>query len=366
MFALLLASTSAAVRPPFTGAFPWQRVPTMCQTHIGGIFQRQDMNGTGRFDDGILHFLAENYDLIVLNGLEPGAPGCIEPKIKYAADRIAAVNPNAKVLVYMANNLHHGAMKPPGQGPDKNYKCGLDNFKAEWRRTYDNGTVYTSKGKNYVHNLSNPECRKWWVDVVTNKTLGDNVHGVFADNGMDEPPSYVSPDRGAAEMRGQQSLLDEVRKSGKYVIFNGIRYALTVRGIPRDDLKALDSLLPHADAGYYEGWMSGGFRDPITGVLNTSYATHVMHKMINVSKSQPTKSIAFKLGPGPCIGYIAGQDFGCTWPFANGSKPIHNKMNGTPQTPEERRAAAAKLITFPLATFLCAAGPKWHLDYSWG
>jgi hypothetical protein len=29
------------------------------------------------------------------------------------------------------------------------------------------------------------------------------------------------------------------------------------------------------------------------------------------------------------------------------------------------RAAAAQHLTFPLATFLCAAGPRWHLDYTW-
>ncbi len=28
--------------------------------------------------------------------------------------------------------------------------------------------------------------------------------------------------------------------------------------------------------------------------------------------------------------------------------------------------AAAKLIAFPLATFLCAAGSNWLLDYTWG
>ena len=61
------------------------------------------------------------------------------------------------------------------------------------------------------------------------------------------------------------------------------------------------------------------------------------------------------------------QAIGCTWPFAHHSTPpVPNEMNGTPETAEARRAAAAKFITFPLATFLCAAGPKWHFDYGWG
>ena len=68
---------------------------------------------------------------------------------------------------------------------------------------------------------------------------------------------------------------------------------------------------------------------------------------------QPTKGLAFKSGPGPCIGYIAGL-LGCTWPNKDGTPWVPNGWNGTPKTDEEMRAAAASLITFPLATFLCA------------
>ena len=82
------------------------------------------------------------------------------------------------------------------------------------------------------------------------------MHGVFADNGLDSPsldsPS-IAPERGAALLRGQQQLLDEVRASGKYIIFNGIRYAgVHADGSVRDDFAALDVLLPHASAGYCE------------------------------------------------------------------------------------------------------------------
>ena len=44
----------------------------------------------------------------------------------------------------------------PAHGPtqDTNYACGLDDFKAEWRATYDNGTAYTMHGgKSYMHDL---------------------------------------------------------------------------------------------------------------------------------------------------------------------------------------------------------------------
>ena len=100
-------------------------------------------------------------------------------------------------------------------------------------------------------------------------------------------------------------------------------------------------------------------------MLNEAYVTHGLLRMINVSREQPDRGVTFKTGPGPCVGYIAGL-LGCTWPLANGSEPARNGWNGTPQTAAGMRAAAAALITFPLATFLCAAGPKWHLDYTWG
>ena len=80
LLALALACAGAGA------AFPWQRVPTMCQTHLGGIFSRTAMVGTGRLDDAAVRFLARNYDLIVANGLEPGnttgGGECAEPKVK--------------------------------------------------------------------------------------------------------------------------------------------------------------------------------------------------------------------------------------------------------------------------------------------
>ena len=265
------SSGTAAARPKFTGQFPWQRVPTMCQTHIDGRFVRRGgMLGTGRLDDAVLRFLAENYDLIVAGNLEPGRDGCLEPKIKDFADRIAGFNPNATVLVYQANQLHHGSLVPPGASADTQYLCGLDNFKPEWIATTDNGTRATAHaGKQYIQNLSNPAARRWWLGVVSNETLGQNVHGVFADNSLDAPPAFAGPERGAALLRGQQALLEEVRAAGKYVIFNGVRYAgVQQDGHVRDDFAALDVLLPHASSGYCEPWLASPYRNATTGVLS--------------------------------------------------------------------------------------------------
>jgi len=365
------AHTSAAP-PPFSNEFPWSRVPTMAQSSLPGIFTRKGMSGTGRDDDKVLRFYAENYALVVPGNPQPGKPGCLEPKIKDFADRVVSFNPNATVLVYMANNMHHGALVPPGERPDSHYLCGLDLFKKEWIATMDNGSYVTDgRGKKYTHNLSNPECRKWWLATVSNKTLGENVRGVFADNGLDTGRTYkgVSTARGAALLRGQQALLEEVRASGTYVIFNGIRCVPSGGAAgcgERDDFDALDSLLPHASAGYFEPWLGSMFRNATTGVLNAAATAHALHKMINVSRAQPSKGITFKCGPGPCMGYIAGQSLGCTWPFTNGSTNVPNEANGSPQTAAALRDAASKLITFPLACFLCAAGPRWHLDYTWG
>jgi hypothetical protein len=314
--AVAASRSSLAQRPRFTGAFPWQRVPTMCQTGYPGRFVRSgNMSGSGRPDDKVIRFLAENYDVIVAGDTEPLVPGCLEPKVKAFADRIAVVNPHTRVLVYNANQLHHGAMLPPGRRPEQNYLCGLDLFKPEWRATLPNGSAATAHGGNYyLHNLTNPDVRRWWVGVVANGSLGQNVHGVFADNGMDSAPTWAGTSRGEALLAGQQQLLDEVRAAGKYVIFNGIRYATTTKGAVRDDYDALQVLLPHASAGYHEPWLSAAYRNLTTGKLDAARVAHGLQTMINVSRSLPDKGITFKSGPGPCVGYIAGLLSWCVQP----------------------------------------------------
>ena len=250
----LVAAVAAAVagdvaglpRVPFSDSFPWPRVPTMCQTGIDGRFVRSGgMAGSGRLDDAVVRFLAENYALIVPGNLQPEVTGCLEPKIKDFADRVAQFNPRTKVLVYEANQLHHGALVPPGAEPDAQGLCGLDNFRAEWIATTNDGARLTAHpsaraphGAQYVHNLSIPAMRRWWVATISNATLGENVKGVFADNSLDSATAFsgVSPARGAALLRGQQALLDEARAAGKYAIFNGVRYAgVRPNGAVRDD-----------------------------------------------------------------------------------------------------------------------------------
>ena len=377
MLLLFVASTLGELpRPAFTDTFPWARTPTMCQTHIpGGIFVRRDMAGTGRFADEVVAFLANNMALVVANGLEPGLPSqCAEAAVGELADRIHAVNPNSKVILYQANMIvhsHKASLMPTGV-PETLLLCGLDNVAPSMlARDPATGTLVTTHGgSQYIHNLSDPAMRAQWLNVVLNKSLGNHVAGVFADNSFDGATlsSWMTPDVAAAYMEGQQSLLASVVAAGKYVIFNGLRLHYNSRGKVTDDIASLDTELPYGSSGYFEPWLGYSYRpDRTTGKLDATLATHALLRMINASTTQPTKGVAFRAGPGPCVGFIGGQAIGCTWPFANHSTPpVPNEMNGTPETTEARRAAAAKLITFPLATFLCAAGPKWHFDYGWG
>lgn len=127
------ALAAAVLALAATAAFPWKRTPTMCQIGMSGRYTRSNMTGVGRLDEKVVRFLANNYDLIVAGDPAPGRSGCLEPKIKDFADRIAAIDNKTRVLVYKANQIHHGAMMPPGQKPDgSNGFCGLNNFKAEW------------------------------------------------------------------------------------------------------------------------------------------------------------------------------------------------------------------------------------------
>ena len=147
---------ASAALPPFSRSFPWERVPTMAQSGLPGIFVRRGMTGTGRLDNKVLRSYADHYDLIVAGDSEPGKGGCLEPKVKDFADRIFATNPHATVLVYMASNIHHGSLVPRGARPDTSALCGLDNFKEEWIATLDNGSYVTIHGgKQYNSGLLN-------------------------------------------------------------------------------------------------------------------------------------------------------------------------------------------------------------------
>ena len=120
------ASDASGGPASWTESFPWKRVPTMAWTSMWGPFVRKNMTGTGRFDDKVVRFLAENYELIVANGVEPGPkvslilivrsictlkmefseqghPNgvCQETKLKDFADRVAKFNPKAKVIMYL-------------------------------------------------------------------------------------------------------------------------------------------------------------------------------------------------------------------------------------------------------------------------
>ena len=346
----------------------------MAWTGYWGPFSRKNMTGTGRFDDMVVKFLAEHNELIVASALEPGsakhpAPACQEGKTREFADRVAAFNPNVKTIVYNANNIHQGALlpgipsRPNRTSAPGNYMCGLDRFKKEWATTYANGTAvsflipedYLPPGNlrnpHYMHNLSIAAVRDWWVGIITNETLGKNVHGAFADNGLTCASAGCHPyedwyldgdlERAKPLLRGQQLMLDQARAAGKYVVFNGER--------PVQDYAGLETLLPHADATYFEPWLGGPYRDPTTGKLNASMASHALLKMINASTTQPNKGVIFRASPSNSVSSGGGE----------GSGDLHTA------DPAELRANATKNIGFPLATFLCAAGARWKFCYAY-
>ena len=143
---LLAASAPAAVAAPaqqasrsappasWTEAFPWERVPTMAWTNYWGPWERKNMTGTGRLDDEVVRFLAENNELIVASGHGEGeGRTCAETHLKDFADRVASFNPKVKVIVYHANNIHHGALLPTNAWWKKHHgnATGLQNLGVE-------------------------------------------------------------------------------------------------------------------------------------------------------------------------------------------------------------------------------------------
>ena len=111
--------------------------------------------------------------------------------------------------------------------------------------------------------------------------------------------------------------------------------------------RALDTLLPHADSGYFEPWLGGSFRDA-AGKLNASKATGALLKMINHSTALPDKGVTFRSSP---AGDVPSSGGGVDW--------IHHA------DPAVLRANATKKLGFPLASFLCAANAHWKLCYAY-
>ena len=272
---VLMVGSVAAVQP---ASFPWSRVPLKASPGIGRPELIDGNRSAGALTDPEVTWLARHHSIVILSGAtqvsahalfaegsvvyavlshvmsrcllgraqDPTNKSvCAELKIADAARRLKAANPTVRVFVYFPSSKDESAI----QG-----YCGESVFSGhpEWRVKYPNGSDFVNSGGSYVHDLTQPVVRAWWIAAATNASFFRWMDGVFADNAIANNDQLISPDGvrpsktlGAALLAGQQALYSELRVrlrelgGNRTVIFNGIRQGQHFSGIP--------NLLPHAD-----------------------------------------------------------------------------------------------------------------------
>ena len=205
--------------------------------------------------------------------------------------RLKAANPKVRTFVYFPSSKDESSIQ--------NY-CGEKIFDQhpEWRVKLPNGSDFVVAG-SYQHDLTQPAVRSWWIQAATNATFFAHFDGVFADNAIANTNQLVTadgtrmtPKAGAALLKGQQALYDELRAKlavdGKSVIFNGIRQG--------QGFAAISTLLPHADGGEMEDFMvsiharfANGSLDPSKTVPTMQVCgacSFILHFMLYFSEAQ--------------------------------------------------------------------------------
>ena len=184
------------------------------------------------------------------------------------------------------------------------------------------------------YDLSNPEVRTWWTDVVQKAVVEGSCDGVF----MDAFPQIIASrnnilwgDKKYQAIR--QGLADIIRETRskigdhKLIFYNGIRITPNNQ-IGNDFMQNTDTVMIE----HFGHFQSGSKECMLTDIK----------EMIKSGKHG--KIVVFKAWPG----------------FAWIDREAMKKPLG------EMRALAAKNITFPLAAFLVGAQKNAYFIYNWG
>lgn len=294
--------------------FSWDTVPVYI--HYG------DPNG---YTDEAIEFIASHSDFVCMEKSQgKNVHGSVEKGQIADAKRLKAANPDIKVLFYWNTFLDYG-----GYDAHEVYQ----QHPEWWLRNLD-GELDFKTGQLKRYDLSNPEVREWWTDVVEAAVANGPCDGVF----MDAFPQITAAANkrlwGDAKFEAiQQGLMDVLKltreKSGPNAIlmYNGIRNT--------DTLSFGMQYLDMADATTIEHF----------GYFQSASPDAMARDMAAMSEAgKRGKIVVFKAWPG--FAWIDGDKM----------KRPH----------EELLAEARRNITFPLACFLVAAQPWSYFCYTWG
>lgn len=299
--------------------FSWDRVPVYA--HFG-----YDPNLTPQQYD----FLAEHFSLVTFaagNVREDAEKG-----IATGAAEIKKRNPSVKVLFYFAGDILHSPFT------ESNASFPKEGFleKPSVRKITNPRTGKQSEQVRYYFDKSNPITREWWAGIAEKAVKQYGCDGVFADGLGSYGRGLVTGEKEADIREGIKAMCELAHeKMGPkgMIIFNplhgeeGSEYLSATDGAMIDNF---DRTLFQKDAA----------KSPGTKDLDMMAAD--IEAMSTASKAE--KIVIFKGWPG-----------------------FHQKDRELMKRPHEELVKMAREhITFPLASFLIAAGPNCYFQYTWG
>lgn len=294
--------------------FSWDTVPVYI--HYG--------NPNGYTDEAI-EFIASHSNFVCMEKTQGvNSQGSVEKGQIHDAKRLKAANPDIKILFYWNTFLDYS-----GYDAHQIYQ----SHPEWWLRKLD-GELDFKTGQLKRYDLSNPEVREWWTDVLKDPVLDGPCDGVF----MDAFPQIASPANkrlwGEEKFAAiQQGLLDTLALTREKIGPNGIIMYNGIRNT--DTLNFGPQYLEHADAATIEHF----------GYFHSASPESMAQDMADMMAAGKQGKIVV------CKG----------WP---GFAWIDREQMRLPH--EQLLAQARKNITFPLACFLVAAQPHSYFCYTWG
>ncbi len=296
---------NAGALPPFT----WDHVPVYA--HVGK--QSDD------FTPGQLDFLAEHFKFIAIEkGQAVRKRGSTEAGIAEAARQIKRRTPDAVVLFYWNAFLNIPSYQATRQVP------------AAWLLKDRRGKPVMVRNTLATYDLARAEVRDWWSDTAAKAVREGGVDGIFAD-ALPQVTSagkrkLLGEEQYTALNEGLVAMLKETRQKlgpEKGLIFNGLR---------------------GADGAQFLPLTSGAMIEHFGHFSSSTKEAMAMDMEAMNAAARTDKIVCFKAWPG------------FSWLEADMMKKPHDELV---QLARER-------ITFPLACFLVAAGPRCYFCYTWG
>jgi hypothetical protein len=302
--------TAAAVSPLNRLTFDWQTVPVGAD--IG--------DATRDFSTSEISFLTKQFKILAIEKSQ--GSGYTEDGFLTAANALKASNPQIAVLFYW-NSLSFF---------DK-YRATI-NFNPGW---------LTPNGNNPNNppdlRLDIPACRLWWIKTATAITRNPEVDGVFID-GLTTVYKNNS-DLALTLLKELRTSLDTLPGTPRIIFYNCAVAKSSKSPIALTDATGttLHPLLQLADGAWFEDF----YRKDLGRNIETGDLVHILNG-IKLAASKK-KSIVLKAWP--------------QFSFANvdGYASSHTYLDLV--------ARARSEISFPLASFLVAAGRYSYFQYSW-